>query len=88
MKETYQNDNGDILNYVTYNTKYGGDEVLQHKKHGTELAHITLHPDGAYLRVKRNGRPLVGFVNNGMAGFSPSPSIKLQAFLRRVKGNV
>jgi len=62
MTEKYENDNGDLLNYVTYSTKFGGDEVLQHKKSGTEIAHITLHPDGVYLRETRNGRQLVGFV--------------------------
>jgi len=88
MTERYENDNGDILNYVTYSTKFGGDEVLQHKKHGTEMAHITLHPDGVYVREKRSSRALIRFVNNRLSGFSPSPSIKLQAFLRRVQGHI
>lgn len=89
MTEKYQNESGDLLNYVSYHSKHGGgaEEVLQHKKNGSEMAHITLHANGVInLREGRSkGKELVGFVKNGLSGFSPSPSIKLQAFLRRVK---
>jgi len=83
MTERYENQDGDILNFSTH-----GDQVLQHKKFGTEMAHITLHADGPHVREKRNARPLRSFVNNGLQGFSPPPSEKLRAFLRVVKGNI
>ena len=83
MTETYQNENGDILNFSTHS-----DPVLQHKKFGTEMAHITLHADGPHMRATRNPRALYRFVNNGLAGFSPPPSMKLKAFLRQVKGKI
>lgn len=88
MTEKYKNDAGDELNYATYATKEGGDEVLQHKKHGTEMAHITLHPDGVYFRETRNGNDLKRFVKNGLEGFSPSPSPKLKQFLMNVRNKI
>jgi len=88
MTETYKNDAGDVLNYATYSTDKGVDEVLQHKKHGSEMAHITLHPDGVYVREKRNASDLKRFVRNGLEGFSPSPSPKLEQFLRSVRNKI
>jgi len=88
MKETYKNDAGDVLYYVIYATKKGVDEVLQHKKHGSEMAHITKHPDGFYFRETRNGNDLKRFVRSGLDGFSPSPSPKLKQFLMNVRSKI
>lgn len=88
MVEKLTNANGDVLNYTNYS---GNDEVLQHKKHGLEMAHITLHPDGVYVRTKRGpafATELKKFVKSNLAGFSPTPSINLKNFIRKVKNSV
>lgn len=83
MTETYKNENGDVLNFSTH-----GDPVLQHKRHGVEFSHITLHDDGPHVRVTRNAGPLKRFVQNNLSGFSPTPSARLKAFLRVIKYSI
>ena len=80
----------DVLNFVVYRSKsgLGEDEVLQHKTLGIELAHVTSHPDGSVNlreRAPGAGKRLLGFVRNGLLGFSPRPSQRLEKFLRRVR---
>ena len=83
----------DLLNFVVYrSTAFAGDdEVLQHKaQHGvTEMAHITLHPDGTVnVHKTRNDAPIKQFVNSGLSGFTPAPSKRLQAFLTQVRPKI
>jgi len=85
MVERLRNNNGDVLNYIAYSD---ADEVLQHKKHGVEMAHITLHPDRAHIRTKRSkahADALIAFVKSDLSGFMPSPSQALRNFIRIVK---
>ena len=83
----------DLLNFVVYRSTSvpGEDEVLQHKTHGVEMAHITLHPDGTVNlreRMPGSGRRLKGFVSSGLLGFTPRPSKRLETFLRRVRAKL
>ena len=77
-----------LLHFVVYTstTGSGEDEVLQHKYHGVEMSHITLHPDGSVnFRVERDGNWMIQFMSNNLAGFTPQPSPRLNGFLLVVK---
>jgi hypothetical protein len=90
LAEQYAKD-PDFLNFVVYasTTAAGEDEVLQHKKYGAEMAHITLHPDGTVnVRQTRSADALKQFVQSGLAGFTPAPSERLRKFLQRVQHKI
>jgi|GEM_PF-1080507 len=85
----------DVLNFVSYRrpTGEGVDYVLQHKRMGTEMAHITLHPDGVvHFMVKNNqesyGTELKLAARSGLSGYSPAPSEKVKQFLNQVRSKV
>jgi hypothetical protein len=88
IEETYRQLQ-DIINFVVYRRTDGAgeDEVLQHKLHGlSETAHITLHPNGQVnLRIERTKEYLVKAVRNDLAGYLPSPSLRLRQFIAKVK---
>ncbi len=88
-REQYER-GADTLNFVVYRSTAfpGEDEVLQHKRGGVELAHITLHPDSTVNFHETRpglGRHLRQFVSSGLAGFSPAPSRRLVRFLGRIR---
>ncbi|HEY8925819.1 MAG TPA: hypothetical protein VIU64_15635 [Polyangia bacterium] len=88
IEEKYQGVAGNTFNFVVYVRPdgLGEDEVLQHKLHGVELAHITLHPGGVVnVRATRDAQPLRTAVLAGMAGCAPAPSARLQAFFVKVR---
>jgi hypothetical protein len=82
----------DVVNFIVYErtTGLGDDQVLQHKLLGTtEMAHITLHPDGTVnLRAERDATYLMNVVRTNMEGFLPQPSPELQKFLRTVRDKI
>ena len=82
-----------LLNYVVYGSTSvaGNDEVLQHKLHDTEMAHITLHPNGTVNFHETRlgiGRYLRDFVMSNLVGFSPQPSSRLKQFLSKVRNRI
>jgi len=90
VQETYTKGN-DVLNFVVYRstTGDGDDLVLQHKTMGIEMAHVTLHPDGAFnVREKRSAAALRAIVRADLAGFSPVPSAALREFLSRIRHRI
>ena len=77
-----------VLNFVIYTstTAPGEDDVPQHKYHGAEMSHITLHPDGSVnFRVERDRNWMVQFLTADLSGFSPVPSARLRNFIQTVK---
>jgi len=88
IEETYRKGQ-DAINYVVYERTDGAgdDEVLQHKLLGTvETAHITLHPNGEVnLRVVRSKDHVVNAVRSNLAGYVPSPSLRVKRFIARVR---
>jgi hypothetical protein len=91
IEETYKRGQ-DVINFVVYRRsgETGEDEVLQHKLLGvTETAHVTLHPDGTVnLRVERMKEHLVNAINTDLAGYSPSPSLRVKQFIAKVRGKI
>ena len=89
IEETYKKGQ-DVVNFVVYRRSdgTGEDEVLQHKLLGvTETAHVTLHPDGTVnLRVERTKEYLVNAIHTDLAGYRPSPSLRVRQFIAKVKG--
>lgn len=88
--EIYRNDDKEVLNFVSYRRtgEDGVDFVLQHKIHGVEMGHITLHPDGAIHVKGRNTTYVTRAINNGFAGFRPQVSVGLKDFANIVKGSL
>lgn len=90
LREKYKKGN-DVINFVIYKstTGAGDDEVLQHKIHSQETAHITLHPDGSVnFRVKLSKEKLQLAVRNGLSGYSPPPSEALRQFLAKIRARI
>ena len=82
-----------LLNYVVYGSTSvaGNDEVLQHKLHGTEMANITLHPNGTvnfHGTRLGTGRYLRDFMMSNLVGFSPQLSSRFKQFLAKVKSRI
>ena len=82
----------DVVRFVVYRRTdgLGEDEVLQHKLFGiTEMAHVTLHPDGTVnLHVERIKEFLVNAICTDLAGFRPSPSLRLKHFIAKVRPKI
>jgi hypothetical protein len=91
IEETYKRGQ-DVINFVVYRRsgETGEDEVLQHKLLGTtETAHVTLHPDGTVnLRVTRMKEYLVKAIETDLAGYGPSPSLRVKQFIAKVKDEI
>jgi hypothetical protein len=90
IEEKYKTGSEEI-NYVVYQSRsgLGKDEVLQHKFHGTETAHITIHPDGTInFREKRSRTYLHAAVKSMMAEFTPRISPEVRSFIERVEGRI
>ena len=66
------------------------DEVLQHKLFGTtEIAHITLHPDGSVnVRIKRTKTYIEMAIISNLIGFTPKPSQAVKQFILKVRGKI
>jgi hypothetical protein len=91
IEEKYQGSAGNVFNFVVYTRTdgLGDDEVLQHKLHGVELAHITLHPGGVVnVRSTRDPEPLRAAVRSGLAGCTPAPSARLREFFVKVRPKI
>ncbi len=91
VHEQYEIDANSKLNFVVYKstTGVGNDEVLQHKLHGTEMAHVTLHPgDQVNLRKTRDATLLIKAIKDRMVGVEPAPSERLRQFIEAVKDKI